>query len=186
YLKIESLLGIGGNSLATALDETPDVREVLLNKTKERMDEAQETLERFVKLNPHGDGKNSPLSEEVASLREQIETVRVYSRSDGASRFAEGEPYTAKEVTTKVIFISRPEPLYTERARQDQVTGAVRLRMVLAADGTVKYIFAVRRLPDGLTESAINAAHRIKFIPAVKDGHPVSQFVTIEYNFNIY
>jgi hypothetical protein len=41
-------------------------------------------------------------------------------------------------------------------------------------------------LPDGLTEACINAARKIKFIPAMKDGRFVSQYVTIEYNFNIY
>ena len=33
---------------------------------------------------------------------------------------------------------------------------------------------------------ALNAARGIKFKPATKDGRPVSQFVTIEYNFYIY
>jgi hypothetical protein len=58
--------------------------------------------------------------------------------------------------------------------------------MVLASDGTVQYVFAVHRLPDGLTEKAIEAARKIKFIPATKDGRRVSQYVTIDYNFNIY
>jgi outer membrane biosynthesis protein TonB len=44
----------------------------------------------------------------------------------------------------------------------------------------------VSRLPDGLTEKAIEAARRISFTPAEKDGRKVSQYVTIEYNFNIY
>jgi outer membrane biosynthesis protein TonB len=37
-----------------------------------------------------------------------------------------------------------------------------------------------------LTEKAIEAAKRIQFIPAEKDGHKVSQYVVISYNFNIY
>src|ERR671939_458012 len=35
-------------------------------------------------------------------------------------------------------------------------------------------------------EAAVAAARSIKFIPAQKDGRAVSQYVTIEYNFNIY
>jgi hypothetical protein len=41
-------------------------------------------------------------------------------------------------------------------------------------------------LPEGLTEQAIEAARDIEFKPASKDGRPVSQYVTVEYNFNIY
>jgi outer membrane biosynthesis protein TonB len=41
-------------------------------------------------------------------------------------------------------------------------------------------------LPDGLTEKAMEAARRIQFTPAEKDGRRVSQYATINYNFNIY
>lgn len=63
---------------------------------------------------------------------------------------------------------------------------AVRLRAVLAADGAMRYIFAVTRLPDALMQAVLNATSRIKLIPATKDNRPVSQFVTTDYNFNIY
>ncbi|HJR07389.1 MAG TPA: energy transducer TonB, partial [Pyrinomonadaceae bacterium] len=78
------------------------------------------------------------------------------------------------------------EPLYTEEARKNQVTGTVRLRLILGASGSVSGITPLTRLPDGLTEKAIEAARRIAFTPAEKDGRKVSQYVTIEYNFNIY
>jgi TonB family protein len=118
-------------------------------------------------------------------VREEIMTLRIYGAMPGASSPG-GTIYTTKEVMTRAVINDRPEPLYTERARQNQVTGTVRLRMVLAADGMVKYIVALSRLPDGLTESAIKAARKIKFIPATKDGRPVSQYTTIDYNFNIF
>jgi hypothetical protein len=38
----------------------------------------------------------------------------------------------------------------------------------------------------GLTEQAIKAARRIKFIPATKDGQPVSTYIQLEYNFNLF
>ena len=40
--------------------------------------------------------------------------------------------------------------------------------------------------PDGLTEVAIAAARKIKFVPAMKDGKSVSTFVQLEYNFDLY
>ena len=58
--------------------------------------------------------------------------------------------------------------------------------MVLAADGTVQDIVPMTTLPDGLSEQAVEAARNIEFTPAAKDGRAVSQYMIIEYNFNIY
>ena len=71
-------------------------------------------------------------------------------------------------------------------ARKNNVTGVVRLRAILSASGAVTNITTVKSLPDGLTEKAIAAARQIKFRPAQKDGRTVSQYVVLEYNFNIY
>jgi TonB family protein len=97
-----------------------------------------------------------------------------------------GRPFNSREVTRKANITSKPEPLYTEEARKNQVTGTVRLRLILSASGQVTGITPLTKLPDGLTEKAIEAARRIAFTPAEKDGRKVSQYVTIEYNFNIY
>lgn len=55
-----------------------------------------------------------------------------------------------------------------------------------ASNGDVVQIRAVHSLPYGLTERAIAAARQIKFVPAVKGGQPVSVFMQLEYNFNLY
>ena len=177
YLKVVSLAGMSANAVAAATDETQDVRKVLLDKVGSRLDEAEAALRKFAALDPQ--------HAELESLGEQLKTLRVYGNSFGASP-AGRDILSAREVTTKARILRRPEPMYTERARRSQTRGTVLLRMVLGADGKVNHIVAVRRLPDGLTESAIEAARRIKFVPATKDGRPVSQYVTIQYNFNIY
>ncbi|HEY0765717.1 MAG TPA: TonB family protein [Pyrinomonadaceae bacterium] len=94
--------------------------------------------------------------------------------------------FTGKDVTTKARLISKPEPQYTEDARKNQVTGTVVLKVVFASNGTVSNIRTVSGLPYGLTERAIAAARQIKFVPATKDGHQVSMWMQLEYNFNLY
>lgn len=94
--------------------------------------------------------------------------------------------YSGKEVTTKARILSKAEPTYTEEARKNQITGTVVLRVVFAADGQVREIHVVSALPDGLMRKAIIPARRIKFIPAMKDGQPVSMVFQLEYNFNLY
>ncbi|HEV7891820.1 MAG TPA: energy transducer TonB [Pyrinomonadaceae bacterium] len=104
----------------------------------------------------------------------------------GGERVDYGRNFKPNEVTARAVIISKPEPGFTEEARTQNVTGTVRLRAVLSASGEVTGISIVKGLPAGLTEKAISAARQIKFRPATKDGHTVSQYVTLEYNFNIY
>jgi periplasmic protein TonB len=94
--------------------------------------------------------------------------------------------FTGRDVTTKARLISKPEPQYTEDARKNQITGTVVLKVVFASNGSVTNIRTVSGLPYGLTERAIAAARQIKFVPATKDGHQVSMWMQLEYNFNLY
>jgi TonB family protein len=90
------------------------------------------------------------------------------------------------EVTQKAVATFKPEPGFTEHARRFNVAGVVRLRAVLDKTGVVRDISVVKGLPHGLTSKAIQAARQIKFQPAQKDGRAVSQYIVLEYNFNIY
>jgi TonB family protein len=94
--------------------------------------------------------------------------------------------FTGKDVTTKARLLSKPEPQYTEDARKNQITGTVVLKVVFASSGQITNIRTVSGLPYGLTERAIAAARQIKFVPATKDGHQVSMWMQLEYNFNLY
>lgn len=94
--------------------------------------------------------------------------------------------FRSSEVTQKAQMRAKPEPSYTEPARKFGVTGTVLVRAVLSASGHVERVTPISKLPHGLTQEAVKAAHKIRFEPAIKDGRPVSQYVTIEYNFNIY
>jgi len=94
--------------------------------------------------------------------------------------------FSGKDVTSKARVLEKPEPQYTEAARKNQITGVVIIRAVFSASGQVTNISAISKLPDGLTEKAIGAARQIRFVPATKDGRPVSMWMQLEYNFNLY
>jgi TonB family protein len=94
--------------------------------------------------------------------------------------------FTGRDVTTKARLLSKPEPQYTEDARKNQITGTVVLKVVFSSNGSVTNIRTVSGLPYGLTEKAIAAARQIRFEPATKDGHRVSMWMQLEYNFNLY
>ncbi|HUQ30728.1 MAG TPA: TonB family protein [Pyrinomonadaceae bacterium] len=96
-----------------------------------------------------------------------------------------GKIYKSSEVTTRARILRRAEPQYTEEARENRISGTVVLRAVFAFDGKLRGIRVVSGLPNGLTMRAIEAARAIKFIPATINNQPVSQFIQIEYNFNL-
>lgn len=110
--------------------------------------------------------------------------------SEGPGLPIEEEPvgtvYFGREVDQKMRVESRPAPDYPEAAKQHKIRGVVVLRAVFSSTGKVTQIIVVKDLPHGLTESAIQAARKIKFIPAKKDGKNVSMWMLLEYNFNLY
>lgn len=125
------------------------------------------------------------LQNEVVLL-DLIDTLRLYARTPREGAAGLHGVYSQAQVTTKAVILSKPEPGFTDEARDNNVAGLVRLRAVLGADGRVRNILVLKRLPAGLTDKCVEAARRIRFKPATLDGRPVSQFVVLEYNFNIY
>jgi TonB family protein len=132
--------------------------------------EAGKTIDEILKLNPPDEEK----------WRERRDTMSLYSQpvSPPKSRAVFG----STEVQKRARLLDAPAAAYPDEARAAKAKGEV-LRLVLAADGTVKNIFPMKPLPHGLTEAAMNAARQIRFTPAVRDGQPVSQFTTLSYEF---
>jgi TonB family protein len=94
--------------------------------------------------------------------------------------------FQGSEVTQKIRVLNKPPPIYPESARKYGVTGTVVLRAVFSKDGEVTNLYVIRKLPHGLTQAAMRAARAIEFSPAMKDGQPVSQYMELQYNFNVY
>ncbi|HKQ75545.1 MAG TPA: TonB family protein [Blastocatellia bacterium] len=93
------------------------------------------------------------------------------------------EPMTA---SLRPTILYREKAKYTEEARQNKVQGTVVLQVVFHVNGSITEVKVVRGLPDGLTEKAIEAARKIRFNPAVKNGTPVSVRGQLEFSFNLY
>jgi protein TonB len=94
--------------------------------------------------------------------------------------------YNPTDVTQRARVLFKPEPQYTVEARKNAITGPVILRVVFSRTGEVTNIRAMQSLQGGLTEKAIAAARQIRFVPATRNGQPVSMYMQLEYNFNLY
>lgn len=92
---------------------------------------------------------------------------------------------SAKAVDVRAVITAKPKPSYTKEARRNGVQGFVTLKVLLSARGKIARVRIVKGLPAGLTENAIRAACKMEFKPAMKDGHPVAQWLTAEYVFRL-
>jgi periplasmic protein TonB len=80
----------------------------------------------------------------------------------------------------------KPEPEFTEEARQAKHQGTVLLWLIVGADGTPRDIKVVRRLGMGLDQKAVESVRQWKFAPATKDGKPVAVEVKVEVAFTLH
>jgi len=91
----------------------------------------------------------------------------VVAPSQPKPKAAESVP---KTIPAEITF--KPRPAYTEEGRRLKVEGEVLIEVVFTATGQVRVQRVVQGLGHGLDESAIQAAQKIQFKPALKDGQP--------------
>lgn len=146
------------------------------NSSRLSLEEAGLSLEKFLSLAPTAEGG--------AFWRGQLAVLHAQARYFGEPP-EQRTVFVGKELSSKAVVSAKPLPAYSEEARRVHTVGSVKLRMILTADGDVENILVLKGLPNGLTEQAVQAARSIRFNPGSKDGHAVSQFVTMDYHFNI-
>ena len=103
----------------------------------------------------------------------------------GQNEKQQDEPVQKMDQTTRPTILYTEKAQYTKEARDNKTEGTVLLSVVFGADANLSSFRVVRALPDGLTEKAIEAARKIRFKPAEKDGKPVSVRGNLEYTFRV-
>ena len=92
----------------------------------------------------------------------------------------------AAPLEPSLIMLRVPRASYVDTARINKISGAVRLKLTLSAEGHVPSVKVVRSLPDGLLRQALFAALRFTFLPKEENGVPVPVIKTLDYTFKIY
>jgi TonB family protein len=87
--------------------------------------------------------------------------------------------------STEVEVLSKPDPRYTNEARQLQVQGDVVLSVTFLATGQVVVNGVLQGLGHGLDEEARRVAQQIRFRPATSNGHPVDVTTKIRIKFQL-
>ena len=107
----------------------------------------------------------------------------------GAEQVVHGGPKLAQldsgPATTSVEITYKPQPVYTEDARNLKLEGEVLLEVSFGANGTLHVNRVVRGLGHGLDEAAIAAANKMRFKPALRMGQPVDSTAVVHVLFQL-
>lgn len=87
--------------------------------------------------------------------------------------------------TTPVDILEKPHPEYTAEGRSMKIEGDVVLDMVFLANGTIQVSRVISGLGHGLDETATQAAQKIKFKPAKRNGQPVDFPARVRIEFRL-
>ncbi len=96
----------------------------------------------------------------------------------------EDKVYLPKEVDVKAKVKRQLDDLpQPGRDCEETVRLFVILKVVLHKSGKVTEVVVIRGTGCSYDKDASRVAHNLKFIPAMKDGHPVSQYLTAQYEY---
>lgn len=128
--------------------------------------------------------KTSPIVLSMLKIKNADKVPVKYALEDAKKNEKEAEDTT--KYSRGLIALRKPRALYTDKGRGNNVSGTVRLKVLFRADGQIGEITVLQKLGSGLTEEAIKAARKIKFVPAEIDGKPVDFIKAVEYTFTLY
>jgi len=135
-----------------------------------------------VKVNNLNSGSAAPAT--VVAPVEKVQTggfgAQELTKGNMPTRQVEVGPATSSvEVTFK------PNPVYTDEARQLRLQGEVLLEVMFGANGQLHVNRVVRGLGHGLDEAAMAAASKMRFKPALRSGVPVDSTAVVHVVFQL-
>lgn len=146
---------------------------------QKRIEELRATLAQLEKDRPGNELRMKEAREKIAEMEKlyTAERDREVAKTIAEIQKAEGD--------RKARVIYRVEPEYTPDAREKKIEGTVVLTLTIDHEGLPQNIQIKKSLYPSLDQSAIEAARKMRFEPAIKNGQPVSMFISVEFNFAI-
>jgi TonB family protein len=125
----------------------------------------------------HGDGRGSGRG-----------NAGVQTSGFGSQEIAQNTPHVQRmdvSPTTSVEITYKPNPIYTEEARNLKLEGEVLLEVAFGANGQLHVNRIVRGLGHGLDEAAVAAASKMRFKPAMRSGQVVDSTAVVHVVFQM-
>jgi len=107
----------------------------------------------------------------------------------GSQEIAQNTPHVQRmdsgPAATSVEITYKPNPIYTDEARNLKLEGEVLLEVQFGANGQLHVNRVVRGLGHGLDEAAIAAANKMRFKPASKSGQAIDSTAIVHVVFQL-
>jgi TonB family protein len=87
--------------------------------------------------------------------------------------------------TSPVEITYKPNPVYTDEARNLKLEGEVLLEVNFTANGQLHVNRVVRGLGHGLDEAAVAAANKMRFKPALRNGQAIDSTAVVHVVFQL-
>jgi TonB family protein len=146
---------------------------------QKKLEALRATLEQYEKNRPADEARMKEARQKIAELEKLYTSER---EREVERTIAEMQKQQANR---KARVIYQVEPEYTADAREKKIEGTVVLTLTIDHEGLPQNIQVKRSLYPSLDQSAIEAARKMRFEPAMKDGQPVSMFISVEFEFSI-
>jgi TonB family protein len=112
-----------------------------------------------------------------------IDRKAVTHASDGAQDKTVPQESISVDALPKLL--SRAEPVYPREALRQGIEGKVYVQVLVERDGSVAEVIVLKSDADVLNQSALDAARKFKFAPAMKDKSPIAARVMIPFQFRL-
>ncbi len=128
----------------------------------------------------------------VSSLKTDAVILEALRRPDSKQKKLEraakgsGEEAVEKGVYSKPLIVLRKPRVGVDSVRGRVISGTVRVRITFLANGEIGNVDLLNSVEVSLDMNAFNAAKKIKFLPAEKNGKAVDVTKVIEFSFLVY
>jgi TonB family protein len=131
------------------------------------------------------DDAPAPAASKRAGASGTVKSAAFDTQADAAPAAAPKRERPVSRLDAEVEVLSKAKPVYTEEARRLHIEGDVVLNVTFQANGKLLVLGVASGLGHGLDEAAIDAAKKIEFNPARRDGQPVDHTATLRVVFRI-
>jgi len=159
-------------------ERIPQQYDAQREQKEKRVQELQETLAQLEKTRPADEARLKEIREKLAEMEKQSPDLEARLRE--AQSMAEMERL---QTDRKARVIYRVEPEYPLDAREKKIEGTVVLTLTVDHEGLPQNIQVKKSLYPSLDQSAVEAARKMRFEPAMKNGQPVSMWISVEMDF---
>ncbi len=99
----------------------------------------------------------------------------------------EGEPDFDKFVQYEKgpEIIEAATPAYPDEAKKNKITGKVFVKVLVDKEGTPKKAVVIKSESELFNQSAVDAAMKSKFSPALNNGEPIAVWIVLPYKFQL-